>query len=151
LKNKLIIMLFVVLFLLSACKSQGKIYKDEDIDDFDRILNYIGNGNTKAYDLRSYNDCVAGRIPGFFCMRTIRSGKVRSLEEIASDLMILLGDKYNFRIILIDYNGEDARHFTELMNNSGYYNIHYFAGGYNRYVELKGNDFVPEIGECNGC
>lgn len=150
-KKTINLLLLILLFLLSGCKTQGKVYYDDDIDDFDKILTCIGDGNTKAYDLRSYYDCIEGRIPGFFCMRTIRDGVERSLDEIADDLIILLGNKYNFRIILMDYDGKNCRYFTELMNEFGYFNIHYFKSGYHRYVELKGDDFVPDVGECNVC
>lgn len=147
-----ILILIMMLLLLSACgRTKGKVYEDADIAEFDKVLMRVGDGKTKAYDLRSYDDCVAGRIPGFFCMRTMRDGKERTVEEIATDLILLLGKKYNHLIIVVDYDGTDARRFAEIMNASGYYNIHYFAGGYDRYVALKGDDFVPETGGCDGC
>mgnify|MGYP001073565795 CR=1 FL=1 len=150
---KHIIPFLLFLLLLSGCKSKEiTVYQDADISKFDEILMNIGNGNTKAYDLRSMEDCREGRIPGFFCMRTINSNnEVRSLERIHSDLKSLLGNDYDYLIILMDYDGQEAAKLASLLFADGYYNIHYFESGYQEYVDLKGDLFVPETGDCTTC
>jgi len=139
----------MILFFGIGCKKQGQVY--DEVDGFNKVLTKIGDGKTKAYDLRHYDDCISGRIPGFYCMRTIFNEQERSIEELASSLILILGKKYNFCIILIDYDGTDSLEFKDIMNKAGFYNIHYFASGYQVYVELMGEEFIPATGECDGC
>lgn len=128
------------------------MYRDDELSAFDRILESIGDGYTKAYDLRSIEDCREGRIPGFFCARTVNSkGETKTLERIRDDLKLLLGKEYDNLIILMDKSGQDATKLAEMLFAEGYYNIHYFQSGYQRYVELKGASFTPETGECDAC
>jgi hypothetical protein len=145
----------IVLLLAFLCGCKNKeitVYQDEDLTDFDHMLENIGDGTTKAYDLRLLESCREGRIPGFFCARTVNSqGEVKTLARIRDDLKLLLGKDYGRLIILMDESGEEASQLASMLFAEGFYNIHYFQSGYQRYVELKGNTFVPETGECNAC
>ena len=145
--------LFAVLFLLVGCgKAEIHVYSDDEIDDFDKLLTNIGDGNTKAYDLRSEEICFLGRIPGFFCVRTTNSlGEEKTLDTIFEHLTLLVGNDYQYLIILIDDDGEDSAYLANLLVAAGYKNVHYFANGYNRYVEIKKEIFVPETGRCETC
>ncbi|MGD9605386.1 MAG: rhodanese-like domain-containing protein [Bacilli bacterium] len=145
--------LLLIICLLAGCK-QGQIfvYQDDEIANFDKILINIGNGHTKAYDLRSEDECVLGRIPGFFCMRTTNSlGEEKSLETIFEHLTLLVADDYNYLIILMDNDGSDSTYLAGLLFDAGYQNVHYFASGYDKYAQLKGDEFIPETGECTTC
>jgi hypothetical protein len=146
--------LFLVLmfFLIGCDQEKVTVYLDSDVEAFDEILLNIGNGHTKAYDIRSETSCIDGRIPGFFCMRTVDSeGIEKPLEEIASNLMLLIGNDYNYLIILMDEDGTSCHYLAEILANAGYRNIHYFQNGYESYVLLKGDSFIPEVGECETC
>lgn len=145
--------MFLLLLLLVGCSS-GKVYvyQDNDIAQFDRILENIGNQKTKAYDLRSEEICKLGRIPGFFCMRTTNSlGEEKTLDTIFEHLQLLIGDDYQYLIILMDEDGSDSAYLAHLLLEAGYRNVHYFASGYHTYATLKGDGFVPEVGECETC
>jgi hypothetical protein len=150
---KRILILFTFLFLCTGCvQKKIHIYADDEIEGFDKVLADVGNGNTKAYDLRSYDGCTAERIPGFVCIRTKDTGgNEKSLDTVVSDLGWKLGKRYGYLIILSDANGEEASYVAGKLFEMGYYNVHYFRSGYSRYKELKGNSFVPETGECDIC
>ena len=147
----------LVLLLLLACLvgcTSGKsfVYHDDELAKFDKVLENIGDGHTKAYDLRSEEDCLLGRIPGFFCMRTIdSSNNEKSLDTIFEHLSLLIGNDYAYLIILMDADGIDSAYLAGLLVDAGYRNVHYFASGYARYVYLKGDSFVPEVGPCENC
>lgn len=145
--------LLVILFLLVGCgKAVTHVYSDDKIDDFDKILTNIGDGNTKAYDLRSEEVCILGRIPGFFCVRTTNNlGEEKTLDMIFEHLTLLVGDDYQYLIILIDDDGDDSAYLADLLVAAGYKNVHYFENGYDRYAEIKKDSFVPETGPCETC
>ncbi len=135
----------LLLFFLSGCASESiKVYSDEDLKTFDELLARSGS-NAIKYDLRQEEDCLQERIPGFFCARS--GGK--SSADIFEELVLIA--KKKTPIILIDDGGDEAYLLAEKLKKAGYRNIHYFQGGYERYVALKGKDFVPETGECSSC
>lgn len=146
------LIIFLFFFLIGCDKTAVHVYEDGDIAAFDEVCENIGDGHTKAYDLRVEPDCIAGRIPGFFCMRTVNSEDViQPLDAIYENLKILIGKDYGYLIIFMDEDGTDAGYLAEKLAADGYDNIHYFKGGYDRYAELAGEDFVPETGECDAC
>lgn len=150
--KKLIFIILLVITITGCSKKEITIYEDHEINGFDEILKNIGNGTTKAYDLRSEEECYAGRIPKFFCARTKDiNGKVKSLDTIYDNLVLLIGKKYNYMIILMDKNNGEAKYLADKLFSAGYYNIHYFKSGYDVYAEIKKDTFVPEIGECTIC
>ena len=148
--RKIVFILFLLLSLLTACvQKEIKAYDDTDIDEFNKVLDNVGNGKTKAYDLREYDECYNGRIPGFYCSRVYQSeNKKEDLDKIIDNLKLLLGDKKRTMIILMDNNDGNAAVVAQELFISGYKNIHYFKNGYDRYVELQ-PDFVPEAGDCD--
>ncbi len=139
--------------VLVGCRSKEiKVYADEEIADFDALLQTASKSNAKRYDLRHQEHCRAGRIPGFFCARTNDSkGQEVSLDEIVENLKIILGKERKRLIILVDYDGNDANYVATKLFQEGYHNIHYFESGYECYANLKGSEFVPETGECDSC
>lgn len=150
---KRILILFTFILLFAGCvRREIHIYEDNEINDFDKVLTDIGNGKTKAYDLRGYDECTAERIPGFICIRTKDTeGNEKSLDTVVSDLGWKLGKRHGYLIILSDNHGEEASYVASKLFEMGYYNVHYFQNGYLRYKELKGSSFVPETGECDVC
>ncbi|MCK9471925.1 MAG: rhodanese-like domain-containing protein, partial [Bacilli bacterium] len=116
---------------------------------YNSILNKIGDGKTKAYDLREYEECYAGRIPGFYCSRIEEiEDEEEALNRIVSNLSLLLGNKKSTLIILIDNDGENSKYVADKLFSLGYKNVHYFKSGYDKYVSLQ-DDFVPESGDCD--
>lgn len=148
--KKIIIALFLLLFVLTGCmKGEIKVYSDEQIDEFNKVLENVGNGKTKAYDLRTYEECYAGRIPGFYCARVDEvEDEQTALDKIITNLSLLLGDKKNHMIILVDNADGNASYVASKLFEKGYKNVHYFENGYTRYVQLQ-KDFIPETGECD--
>lgn len=146
---KKVIFLLILTLTLVAC-NQGKIYtySVDEVEEFNKILENVGNGKTKAYDLREYEECYAGRIPGFFCSRVYDFvDEDMMLDEIVNNLSILLGKKKNTLIILVDKDGKDAEYVANKLFEKGFKNIHFFQAGYETYVRLNPN-FVPETGDC---
>lgn len=148
--KKLTIMILFMLFVLTACGNKEiKVYQDIEVEEFDTILENVGNGKTKAYDLREYEECYAGRIPGFYCSRVDQiEGETEALDKIINNLKLLLIEKKKTLIILIDNDGKNSEYVATKLFNEGYTNIHYFKSGYDKFVELHEN-FVPETGECD--
>ena len=150
--KKILLFALIILVLSGCAKKQIYVYSDDEINDFDKILENTGNGKTKAYDLRSEEKCFEGRIPKFFCMRTKNSlGEEISLDQIYENMKILLNDNYKTLIIFIDDGNNEASYLAEKLFRDGFYNIHYFKNGYERYRELKGESFIPETGDCGVC
>lgn len=147
--KRLIIVLLLLVIILTGCGSKEiKIYNDENVAEFNNILANIGDGSTKAYDLREYEECYAGRIPSFYCSRIEDiEDETESLDRIVQNLALLLGNKKRTMIILIDNDGSNSYYVATKLYDAGYTNVHYFNGGYERYVELQ-DEFVPETGEC---
>lgn len=150
--KKLIFVILLLITVTGCAKKEITIYEDDEIDAFDQILTKIGNGTTKAYDLRSEEECYTGRIPKFFCARTKDiNGNVKSLDTIYENLVLLIGKKYSYLIILMDNNNGEAKYLANKLFLAGYYNIHYFKSGYDVYAEMRKDSFIPEIGECTIC
>ena len=148
--KKILLIFFALFFVLTACSNKEiKVYTDAEVDDFNQILENVGNGKTKAYDLRAYDECYASRIPGFFCSRAKESeNEKEDLDRIIENLTLLLGDKFRTMIILMDKDDINASYVAQELFEKGYKNIHYFKSGYDKYVELQ-TDFVPETGDCD--
>lgn len=148
--KKIIILMFFMLFVLSACGNKEiKVYTEADVSEFDSILENVGNGKTKAYDLRDYEECYAGRIPGFYCSRVEQiENETEALDKVIKNLKLLLIDKKKTLIILMDNDGKNSEYVATKLFDEGYTNVHYFKSGYDKYVELH-QDFVPETGECD--
>lgn len=148
--KKIIILMFFMLFVLSACGNKEiKVYTEADVSEFDSILENVGNGKTKAYDLREYEECYAGRIPGFYCSRVEQiENETEALDKVIKNLKLLLIDKKKTLIILMDNDGKNSEYVATKLFDEGYTNVHYFKSGYDKYVELH-EDFVPETGECD--
>lgn len=147
--KRLTLIVFILILLVGCNKKEVKVYMDSEVSEFNEILKNVGNGKTKAYDLRSYVDCYEARIPGFYCATIVnQKNEEKTINQIANDLTLILGKKKNTMIILIDYDGRRSEELTTILNEFGYYNIHYFKSGYARYVELN-DDFVPESGDCD--
>jgi len=151
-KLVLVLVLFLSCFLITGCSlKEIHVYSDDEIEEFDKLVSN-GKTKTKMYDIRSESVCIEGRIPGFICMRPTNSqGEERTLDKIFDYLILVIGDEYGYRIILMDNDGQDSRYIAEKLLDKGYYNVHFFSSGYNRYVELKGDSFIPEVGDCNIC
>ena len=147
--KKLIIVL-LMFFVLTACtKKQIKVYTETNVEEFDSVLENVGNGNTKAYDLREYEECYAGRIPGFYCSRVEQiEDKTEALDKVVKNLELLLMNNKKTLIILIDKDGGSSEYVANKLFEDGYTNVHYFKCGYSEYVKLHA-DFVPETGECD--
>ncbi|MDD3999807.1 MAG: rhodanese-like domain-containing protein [Bacilli bacterium] len=147
-----LLVLFLFFFLCGCKNKEIIVYSDDEINDFDLILIQAQTHKSKTYDLRSEEDCRRGRIPGFFCVRSVNSkGIKKSLDQIAADLKLILGTDYNYLIVLIDEDGSEASYLADKLFSQGYYNIHYFESGFDQFVKLKGEEFVPEIGDCDSC
>lgn len=142
--------LILLLFVLVACgKGEIKVYSVEEIADFDMILENVGTTGVKAYDLREYEECYAGRVPGFFCARIYEFAEEDNIfDEIVNNLELILGSKKDTLIILMDNDGSQAEYVANKLFEKGYSNIHYFKEGYEKYVELHPG-FVPESGDCD--
>jgi len=146
--KKVFLLLFFLLLLTSCNNSKIKVYTNEEIDEFNKLLENVGKENIKAYDLRDYEECKAGRIKGFFCAKVYNFQNYDNvLDVIVSNITILLGKKKKTLIILIDNDGKDAEYVANKLKENGFQNIHYFQNGYLEYVRLN-PDFVPETGEC---
>ena len=148
--KKYLTFIFLILFILNGCTGKDiRVYSDAEVEKYNTILNKIGDGKTKAYDLREYEECYAGRIPGFYCSRIEEiEDEVEALDRIVTNLSLLLGNKKSTLIILIDNDGSSSKYVAEELFSLGYKNIHYFKSGYEKYVSLQDN-FVPESGECD--
>ena len=144
------LMIFLVAVILTGCGSKEiKVYSEENLEEFNEILTNIGDGKTKAYDLRVYEECYSGRIPGFYCSRVEDiQDETEALDRVIYNLTLLLGDKKRTLIILIDNDGENSDYVSKKLFDQGYSNVHYFKDGYERYVELQ-DGFIPETGECD--
>lgn len=149
-KKVLIVLLLLLVPLLSSCDKENiKVYDDQDIASFNKLLNNIGNGKTKAYDLRKYEECYEGRIPGFYCSRVHKiENEQEALDKVVSDLSTILGNKYKTLIILIDGGNGNSNYVASKLEEKGFTNIRYFKNGYNKYVELV-DDFIPDVGDCD--
>lgn len=148
---KRILFSFVIILLtLSACGTKEiKVYSDEEIDEFNSILENVGNGKTKAYDLREYEECYAGRVSGFYCSQVEQiKDETAAMNRVVENLVLILGDKKNTMIILMDSDGSNSEFVSLKLFEKGYKNIHYFKSGYEKYVSFQDN-FVPETGECD--
>lgn len=147
--KKIVTLLLLLIALVGCSKKEIKVYNDEELEKFNTVLENVGNGKTKAYDLREYEECYAGRIPGFYCSRVEEiEDEEDALDRIVENLGLLLGDKKRTMIILIDNDGNNSSYVANKLFSLGFTNIHYFDSGYSRYVELQDN-FVPETGECD--
>lgn len=148
--RKYLLIIFLLVILISGCASKEiVVYSDDQVDEFNSILENVGDGKTKAYDLREYDECYASRIPGFYCSRIEDiNNEIEALDRIVNNLSLLLGSKKNTLIILIDNDGKNSAYVASKLFDLGYKNVHYFKNGYEKYVSLN-EDFVPESGECD--
>ncbi|HHZ11937.1 MAG TPA: rhodanese-like domain-containing protein [Acholeplasmataceae bacterium] len=147
---KKLVMILLLLFLSGCAKNPVKVYTDPEISEFEKVFMEAGS-KAKKYDLRHLEDCRKGRIPGFYCARVLKgNGEEKTLEDISEDLALIVKNKRT-PIILIDYDGGDAEELSGMLREKGFVNIHFFRSGYGRYAELKGDDFVPDTGECESC
>lgn len=135
---KKIIITLLFIFILVGCKAQP--HEISTAIEFDKII----AKSVVRYDLRTYEECSDGHIPGFLC---IDNGDLSSVEQAIYNIT----NKYsNYKksdiIVLISKNTIDAQEAASQLAKKGFKNIYYFRGGYDEYVNQKGDDFEPEVG-----
>ena len=134
-------LLYLVFFLVILCVSLGCKKKDpeilSDIDEFEILFS-----DALKYDIRDIDDCEKGHIPSFLCM-----GGVTSDEKLVDTILLTTKSK-DKKIIIISYENDFDRinNIFSLLQKEKYYNLYSFEGGYENYVKLKGDSFVPEEG-----
>ncbi len=148
-KYFLLILLFV-LPLIVACNSEAvRIYSDSEVSLFTKDIKKLGDGKTRAYDLRDFEECIEERIPKFYCSRILEIEDLKeSLDAVVDSIELVLGPKKNTLILLIDSNGENSNYVADKLAEKGFTKIRYFKSGYNKYKELQA-DFIPEKGDCD--
>lgn len=130
-KEIIIIVLLITGMFLISCK--GRPTKISDANEFEQKF----TGAIK-YDIRDENICEEGHIPGFMCMGSKEKDTlIKNIDLVAYD--------YNQVIILIG-SEEDVLYIFNALGKEGYKNMFYFDGGYEGYVAVKGEEFVPETG-----
>lgn len=130
---------FIVKTLLDReVKNLAAIHTPDDLD----ILLDNSNGEYLLIDLRDKEDFIEGHIDSFFNFPYTDKG-----EKLITFLQPYKKDK---PILLLCYKGSrSAKAYGQLIR-LGYTNLVDFTIGYNKYEELKGDDFKPATGDC-GC
>lgn len=131
--------LFIGLKLLkNEVNNLAAIHTPEELD----LLLENSNGDYLLIDLRDKEDFVEGHIDSFFNFPYTDEG-----EKLLTFLKPYRKDK---PILLLCYKGSrSAKAYGQLVR-LGYTNLVDFTIGYNKYVELKGEEFEPATGDC-GC
>lgn len=138
-KRLLIILLLMVSAVLVSCGKEIKINAINDVNEFDNLITEEG---VLLYDIRLSSVCEEGHIPYFMCMGPAIENE--GYDSIASNIATIYPD-LNKKIVLI---GEDDIVIDVLneLKEKGYKNLYYYVGGYNKYANDKGPDFVPSVG-----
>lgn len=124
--------------LVGEVKNLTAIHTPEDLD----ILLDNSNGDYLLIDLRDKEDFIEGHIDSFFNFSYTDEG-----EKLITFLQPYKKDK---PILLLCYKGSrSAKAYGQLIR-LGYTNLVDFTIGYNKYKELKGDEFKPATGDC-GC
>ena len=131
--KKIIFILLIFTFSLFIVSCKANPNKISDANEFDLLF----SGAIK-YDIRSEEECENGHIPSFMCM-----GALDKDEVIHNIDLVSLDKKQN--IILIG-NEEDILYIFQKLAKKGFKNMYYFEGGYDGYVNAKGEGFNPETG-----
>ena len=130
--KRTIFIIIVCLFclVLTSCKKPNRV---GDVQEFESLF----EGAIK-YDIRTEEECESGHIKGFVCM-----GDNDNDEIVKNISLVSLSKDQN--IILI---GDEKRvlEIFDTLSKKGYKSMYYFDGGYQAYVEAKGEGFVPETG-----
>ena len=134
-KITLIIITLIISIMFLGCHKKASYITDAD--EFDKLF----SGALK-YDIRDTSSCEEGHIPSFLCM-----GGISDNDRLVETIKISAESKD--RVIIIISTGDDKARVDEifkLLNKEKYYNLYSFEGGYENYVQLKGETFVPEVG-----
>lgn len=135
--KKHLLVIILVIFLVGCSKTSHEII---DATAFDEIVNRA----VVKYDLRSYEECEAGHIPGFICVGVNDSDPI---EQAIYNITNKYSDyKKSDIIVLIASNQGDAKLAASSIAKKGFKKVYYFSGGYSEYVRQKGDEFVPEVG-----
>ena len=126
-----LVLIFTLSLLFIACKASPN--KVSDVETFESLF----YGAIK-YDIRSEEECEEGHIPSFMCMGALDKDKIINNIDLVS-----LDKKQN--IILIGKE-EDVLYIFQGLSKKGFKNMYYFEGGYEGYVNAKGEGFNPETG-----
>lgn len=137
------LLIIFLMFFVSGCKTTAtKITTVEELDDL------LGESDVLKYDIRLTDACEEGHIPGFMCMGPVsEEEKDSKIEQIITNIKTLY-QNMNKKIVIIDEDNASAIYILNSLKSAGYHNLYYFDGGYNQYVALKGESFIPETG-CN--
>lgn len=142
LKSKLFYISLFIIILLSGCSRNVNMLTT--YRELDSLLE--SNKSILAYDLRDFDDCQKGHIKGFMCI--VPLGDNKSPQE---QVIYNLTNKYSSYsksqiVVLICSDGKMSKEVAEELNKKGFKNIYYYEGGYEAYVDCKGDKYIPEVG-----
>lgn len=125
----------ITLSLFSCKKKEANFF--EDTLEFENIFD-----EALKYDIRSTDDCEKGHIPSFICM-----GGVSDNQKLVDTILVTIQSK-DKSIVIISYENDTDRlnEIFQLLIKNKCYNLYSFSGGYENYVNLKGESFIPEEG-----
>lgn len=148
-RNNILILIFSVIILIQGGfivsnrlqKQETNFAALDTPEELDEFLSNA-NGDYLLIDLRDKEDFTEGHVESFFNFPYTDEG-----EKLLTFLKPYKKDK---PILLLCYKGSRSAKAYGKLIRLGYVNLIDFTIGYNKYVEIKGEEFEPATGDC-GC
>lgn len=125
-KKIIMVLLLACMLVLTSC---AKIVGLTDVNEFDKIAL-----DAVKYDIRPISTYEEGHIPNFMGMGDSDSSEIIMDLYEKSQTIVVIGDD------------EDVLELFAKLKKAGYKKLYYFVGGYEAYMNAKGESFVPETG-----
>lgn len=139
--------ILIVILLSLALISCKKDYKNEELNKFTEVDEYINKANKtefKGYyfiDVRSKQEFSLGHRGVFINIYTLKGLKnyIKSEKIKKTNLILLMG---------ANKSDENLKEFYDYLISQGFKNIKKYIGGYEDYSKKEG--FIPQTGSGNG-